>query len=136
MTCGGGRLLPFNVHWRIRVTESQPTYTVDQLRGAIKKPSKYRNEATVVDGIRFASKAEAARWQTLRMLEHQGEITGLKRQVRHKLLIETTYVSDFEYFEKDGSLTVEDVKGMRTREYKRKAKAMKQLGIEVREIRI
>lgn len=118
------------------MTETQPTYSVDQLRSAIKKPHKYHAESTVVDGIRFASKAEAARWQTLRMLEHQGEITGLKRQVRHTLLVETTYISDFEYFEKDGSLTVEDVKGFSTREYRKKAKAMKKLGIEVREIRV
>ncbi len=107
-----------------------------QVASGGKKESKYRNEPTVVDGIRFASKAEAERWQTLRMLERQGKISGLHRQVRHKLLIETTYVSDFEYFETNGKLIVEDVKGMVTRSYARKAREMKkQLGIEVREIR-
>lgn len=38
------------------------------------KRSKYRNVPTVVDGIRFQSKAEARRWTELRMLERVGEI--------------------------------------------------------------
>ena len=43
------------------------------------KQNKYGNEKTVVDGITFASRKEASRWQELKMLEKAGEITGLVR---------------------------------------------------------
>ena len=78
--------------------------------------SKYRNKPTVVDGIRFQSRAEARRWDELRMLEKAGEITDLKRQVPFPLYVKDTligrYVSDFRYY-RDGQMVVEDVKGGR-----------------------
>lgn len=33
------------------------------------KPSKYRNQPTEINGIRFASKKEARRYQDLKLLE-------------------------------------------------------------------
>ena len=42
---------------------------------------KYRNQPTVVDGIRFDSKKEANRWAELKLLERAGKITQLYRQV-------------------------------------------------------
>ena len=76
--------------------------------------SKYRNKPTVVDGIRFSSKAEAKRWDELRMLEKAGEIRDLTRQVAFPLHVEGSligrYVSDFRYY-RDGQMVVEDVKG-------------------------
>ena len=68
----------------------------------------------MVDGIRFASRAEARRWDELRMLERAGEITDLTRQVAFPLHVEGSligrYVSDFRYY-RDGQMVVEDVKG-------------------------
>lgn len=95
---------------------------------------KYGAVATVVDGIRFASKKEAKRYTELKLLEKAGHITNLKRQVRYKLQMETVYVADFEYEWKHGEgHVVEDVKGYATREFKRKAKLMKeQHGVNVR----
>ena len=102
--------------------------------------SKYRAIPTVVDGIRFASKKEAKRWSELRLLERAGKIKNLRRQVPYPLTIKTKYVADFVYekavsgpiYDLDET-HVEDVKGYVTREFKRKAKAMReQHGIEVK----
>jgi hypothetical protein len=45
------------------------------------KPSKYRAIPTTVDGIRFDSKREAARYGELKLLEKAGHIRGLTLQV-------------------------------------------------------
>ena len=107
---------------------------------------KYRNEPTIVDGIRFDSQKEARRWQELRLLERAGEIHGLKRQVPFVLIpsqkrggkvIErpVKYVADFTYYGTDDELNVEDTKGMRTQEYIIKRKLMLwEFGIQIREV--
>lgn len=84
---------------------------------------KYRAKPTTVDGIRFASKAEARRYGQLRLLERAGKIVGLKLQPRFvlqeafsrdcKLVQAITYTADFQYVEK-GKVMVEDVKGFST----------------------
>ncbi len=99
--------------------------------------NKYRNKPTEVDGIRFASKREATRYQELRLLERAGVIKGLWLQVRFPLKVNEqlicTYVADFQYFE-DGKSIVEDSKGHRTPEYKLKKKLMRALyQIEIKE---
>ncbi|ORC37289.1 hypothetical protein B4O97_03610 [Marispirochaeta aestuarii] len=91
-----------------------------------KLKNKYRNRKTTIDGITFDSKKEAARYAELKMLERAGEIQGLKLQPRYeisktvkwngKTLRARFYVADFEYWQ-NGVRTVEDVKGMRTKEY-------------------
>lgn len=48
--------------------------------------SKYNNQKTVVDGITFDSKKEAARWQELLLLQKAGKITDLQRQVKFVLI--------------------------------------------------
>jgi len=50
-----------------------------------KAPSKMRNVKTVVDGERFDSKGEAARYQELKLMERAGLIRDLKRQVEFVL---------------------------------------------------
>lgn len=95
---------------------------------------KYRAVPTVIDGIKFASKKEARRYSELKLLERAGDIKNLKRQVRYKLNMPTVYVADFEYeWKHGGGKVTEDVKGYATREFKRKARLMKeQYGIEVK----
>jgi len=56
--------------------------------------SKYRNRKTVVDGITFDSKREAARWQELKLLERAGEITELERQVEYVTFISKSAVME------------------------------------------
>lgn len=107
----------------------------------MKRPNKYGNQFTIVDGIRFDSKAEAKRWGELRLLERANQISDLERQYRFKLAIGdqliATYVADFRYFDRVKSeWVVEDVKGVRTAEFKIKAKLMKALHrVEVVEVR-
>lgn len=92
------------------------------------RPSKYRNVRTEVDGITFASKAEARRYQELKLLERAGKISGLKLQPRYPLNAEdgtkiATYVADFEYLsEFNGRTYTEDVKGVETPAFRLKSK--------------
>lgn len=76
-----------------------------------KKRNKFRNVPTVVDGIRFASKAEARRYGELKLLEKAGKIADLELQPRFLLIAGVVYVGDFAYRE-DGKRVVEDVKGI------------------------
>jgi hypothetical protein len=101
----------------------------------MKRPSKYRNKPTIVDGIKFQSAKEARRYSELKLLEKYGQISELKRQVRYKLVQVVTYVADFEYFDVlKGEKVTEDVKGFKTEVYKRKKKLMKeQHSIEILE---
>lgn len=99
--------------------------------------NKYKAIKTEVNGQKFDSKREAARYSDLILLELAGEISHLERQVKHPLIINSekicTYIADFVYLE-DGVCIVEDCKGMRTPTYKLKKKLMRAIhGIEIRE---
>jgi Protein of unknown function (DUF1064) len=82
------------------------------------KPSKYRAKPTEVDGIRFASGREAARWMVLKTLERTGEISDLRRQVSFPLHVAgvkiCTYYADFLYKNQEGICVVEDAKAKPT----------------------
>lgn len=112
---------------------------------------KYGNKKiTAGNGQVFDSKKEYRRYCELTLLERAGEITNLQRQVQFILLPEqrapgtetykkgprkgqvkpgpvlerkVTYIADFMYFE-NGEPVVEDVKGLRTKEYVIKRKLM------------
>jgi ribosomal protein L25 (general stress protein Ctc) len=125
--------------------------------------SKYRAVPTVVDGIRFASKREAKRYQDLKLLERAGQIAGLvydKKQLRWPLAVNgeliCTYEADFSYWvHVDGKTlkviirgniietadvgkvrkVIEDSKGFKTPAYRLKRKLMKAIhGIEIKEV--
>jgi hypothetical protein len=103
--------------------------------GKIPKQHKYRARRVVVDGISFASAKEAKRYGELKLLQRGKQISDLRLQVRYKLVMEVVYVADFAYYDRlTGKQIVEDAKGFRTNEYKRKKKLMlEQHGIEVTE---
>lgn len=91
------------------------------------KKSKYRNEKVVVDGIEFDSKKEAKRYGELQVRLKAREISELELQPVFSLIVYGTlvckYKADFKYIEeKDNRLVVEDCKGMRTKDYRIKAK--------------
>ena len=95
----------------------------------MRRPAKFGNRKTVLDGITFDSAAEARRWATLKLLERGGRIENLKRQVIFPLMVNGvmigTYRADAVYLVKQtGALVIEDTKGFRTPEYKLKAKIM------------
>lgn len=109
---------------------------------------KYANVPTVVDGIRFDSKAEARRWDELQMLVKAGRVKDLRRQVRYVLIPKTArpsggserecaYLADFVYLDaQTGRSIVEDVKGAATPEYKLKRKLMLHVhGLEISEVK-
>lgn len=106
-------------------------------RAAGGRRHKYGARATVVDGIRFDSAAEARRYQELRLRERAGEIRDLTRQVGLTLFAPWlgpdtaddltaapvvgvarrvgTYRADFRYIlDGTGDTVYEDVKGYDT----------------------
>lgn len=105
----------------------------------IARQSKYRNVATVVDGVRFASKAEAARDAELLLMEKAGVIGDIRRQPRFPLIVNgvkiCVYVADWGYLDFEnisGSIhVVEDKKGIRTAAFKIKWRLAKALYPEI-----
>ena len=102
---------------------------------------KYGNTKIRVDGRLFDSKAEAARWQELQLLERAGEITELERQVEYELIPKqkgeraVKYIADFRYIDHEGNTVVEDTKGVKTQVWIIKRKMMLRVhGIRVREV--
>ena len=86
--------------------------------------SKYRAKRTEVDGIMFASKAEAKRYEVLKDRVASGEIWDLELQpvftfeingelLRYPSKRVIKYLADFRYQTPDGEV-IEDVKGMDT----------------------
>ena len=91
--------------------------TAAQYRGLPKpKRHKYGAKKTVVDGITFDSKAEAAQYATL--IEHRPRtrITDLKIHPRFPLHVGGVqighYEADFSFTDADGEKRIQDVKGM------------------------
>jgi len=102
--------------------------------------SKYGARKTVVDGITFDSQREANRYAELKLLERAGEISDLKLQVPFELIPKqpgeraVKYTADFTYTE-DGETVVEDVKGVKTRDYVLRRKLLLwRHGIRIREV--
>lgn len=113
--------------------------------------SKYGAVPCKVEGIRFASQKEAARYRELRLLERAGEIRDLVLQPTFPLMVHAQhpwmkrvlaatcigrYVADFQYVRvSGGSVVIEDVKGVRTPLYRWKKKHVEaQHGITVTEV--
>ena len=112
--------------------------------------NKYHNRKVIVDGLKFDSIKEAKRWRELCLLYRAGEIGEVERQVEFVLIptqrtrtpdgktkIERAvkYRADFVYLDKHGRQVVEDVKGVRTKEYILKRKMMLFFrGIAIREV--
>ena len=122
--------------------------------------SKYGARKCVFDGITFDSAKECRRYKELKFLEEKGLIKNLRRQVEYELipnLYEETeevyskgahkgehkkklverkcsYRADFVY-DQDGETIVEDVKGLRMKEYIIKRKLMLWVhGIRIKEV--
>lgn len=101
-----------------------------------RRRSKYSNEPTEAQGMVFASKKEADRYQQLKLLEVAGEISDLRCQVPFPIRVNGVlickYIADFTYTTKSGKV-VEDTKGYRNSVYRLKAKLMKAFGVEILE---
>lgn len=103
--------------------------------------AKYGNKKVEIDGKKFDSKAEGARYVELKRLQEGGVISGLKTQEEFALPVNGAlickYRADFIYLDSDGNRVVEDVKGGPvTPVYTLKKKLMKAIhGIEIKEVR-
>jgi len=118
----------------LRAMQSQP------------KSQKYGAQRTVVDGVTFDSKKEAARWAQLCLLQRAGQISDLKRQVVVPLVgrdgpllsrkgRQMRITVDFGYVDlKTGLQVYEDAKGMPTRDYEVRRAVAGAQGIEVVEV--
>lgn len=84
--------------------------------------SKYHNVRTEVDSIVFDSKAEARRYEQLKLMCQSGEIVGFGRQPSFVLPGNIRYRPDFIVCDSDGRIWVEDVKGIETASFKLKKK--------------
>lgn len=116
------------------------------------KQPKYHNKKTVYKGEKFDSKKERNRWRELQLLEKNGDIYDLCRQVKFELIpsqhdlrtgkvIERPvhYIADFMYKQNrpEGGIktVVEDTKGFKTADYVIKRKLMLFLkGIQIVEL--
>ena len=105
--------------------------------------SKFNAVRTKLDGITFASRKEANRYQELKLLEKAGEISKLALQPSFILSVNgqkiCKYVADFGYIDimagDRGELVIEDVKGVKTPAYRLKKKLMSAIyGIEIKEV--
>ena len=87
--------------------------------------NKYYNQKTKIDGINFDSKAEAKRYQQLKLMEQAGSIKDLVLQpkfllqdkfiYKNKTYRKIEYIADFSYFSiEEDIFIVEDVKGVKT----------------------
>ena len=109
-------------------------------------PRKYGNERVTVNGETFDSRREMERYFHLLVLQRAGHIQQLERQVVFILAPSVViggrkrpplkYVADFTYLERDAKVkTVEDVKGVITKEYRIKRHLMAAMGFEIKEVR-
>ena len=81
---------------------------------------KFHAVRTELDGIKFASRKEAFRYGALKLAQKTGAVLFFLRQVPFHLAGGVKYVCDFMVFWADGTVTIEDVKGMKTPTYKAK----------------
>ena len=98
----------------------------------MKRKNKYNAIKTEVDGIKFDSKKEAARYQELKIMERAGIIKDLGRQIKFTLVPRQederplSYIADFTYYDNEKKeMVVEDVKGHKTPLYIAKRKIFK-----------
>ena len=100
--------------------------------------NKYGAIKTEVDGIEFASKAEAARYWELKLLRASGQITGLTLQPEFALIVNgckvAKYTPDFSYQE-NRVYVVEDTKGFKARDFAIRSKLFQALHPDI-ELRI
>ena len=98
------------------------------------KQSKYRNKRTEYNGRIYDSKREAQRAAELQLLVKSGDVAAVLEQVAFTLAGGIKYRADFVILGWDGTFTVEDSKGILTKEYRLKKRLMAERGIEIHEV--
>lgn len=105
------------------------------LRNPPARRNKYNAVATVVDGIRFDSKAEARFYESLKGMVLAGQLKYFLRQVPFDLPGNVKYKCDFMMVYHNGKVAYVDVKGRRTPMYILKKKQVESLyPVEIQEV--
>lgn len=110
-------------------------------RASTAAPSKYHARRTTIDGVTFASQAEAREYQRLRLGVRLGVVRELERQPAYELHAPTgevlgKYLADFRYRDGAGQRHVVDVKGFKTPLYRWKKKHVEaEYGVRIEERR-
>lgn len=107
--------------------------------GLVPKRNKYGAEKTIIDGIRFDSKAEGAYYAALKVRERQGEVSGLAIHKKFELTVNGarigSYKPDFCFWDHTvDRFRCVDVKGVVPRGFSRTQRLMKaiyQIHVEV-----
>ncbi|KQS79058.1 hypothetical protein ASG25_10760 [Rhizobium sp. Leaf384] len=94
------------------------------------KRSKYNAQRTLIDGICFDSKAEAAYYAELKIRARAGEVSDVEMQRPYELCVGghliATYKADFVFWDHQAKRRrVIDVKGVETTVFKLKRKLMR-----------
>jgi hypothetical protein len=95
--------------------------------------SKYHAIKTTIDGIVFASKREATRYQELKLMERAGLISCLELQPVFRLIVKTgksvgVYKADFKFWDvATKQWIIEDSKGVRTPVYRLKKRIVEEV---------
>lgn len=121
---------------------SRGNFCLDCYKKSTAKGGKFGNvKVTTRDGT-FDSKLELRRWYALGLMQYNGEILNLRRQVKYILVDKSahggaiSYIADFVY-EKNGETVVEDTKSDATKTplYRLKKRLMaERYGIIIKEI--
>ena len=88
---------------------------------------KFRAVQTIRDGMKFASKKEARYYDELKLKVKAGYVFFFLRQVPFHLPGNVKYVVDFQVFNRDGTVSFIDVKGVKTKEFIRNKKLVEAL---------
>lgn len=104
-------------HWSI---EDYKNYT-DKSQT---KKTKYRSTKTSIDGHTFDSNKEAAYYNELKLRLKCNDIKGFCLQPTFILAPGLKYKADFIVFNNDGTYSIIDIKGFRTKEYIAKKKVL------------
>lgn len=88
---------------------------------------KFNAIQTIRDGIKFASKKEAAYYDRLKIKQKAGTVLFFLRQTAFHLPGNITYRTDFQVFKSDGTVHFVDVKGFETKEFKIKKKMVESI---------
>ena len=98
--------------------------------------NKFGNKIVQIDDIKFRSKLEGNRYLQLKLMKSGGFVHDFKMQVEYRLehngILITRYKADFVVAYADGTVVVEDTKGVETEAFKIKKNLMLALlGIEI-----
>lgn len=102
--------------------------------------NKFHNKIVEIDGIKFRSKLEGNRYLQLKLMKASGFVQDFQKQVEYRLehngVLITRYRADFVVTYADGTVVVEDTKGVETEAFRIKKNLMLALlGIEIQLIK-